>query len=73
MCVRAVRVQAAVYKWWGHAWSFHPRDDVTIMQAVVPVASGLSHMRYELPAYVAVEPVGWAPPPAPSDNVKNEL
>jgi Protein of unknown function (DUF3293) len=44
--------QAAVYKWWPHIWSFHPVDDATLMQGVVPVASGLSHMRYELPAYV---------------------
>jgi hypothetical protein len=30
----------------------HPRDHVTIMQGVVPVASGLSHMRYELPLHI---------------------
>ena len=53
MCVI---LQAAVFKWWGHAWSFHPRDDVAIMQAVVPVASGLSHMKYELPAQIVPRP-----------------
>ena len=37
--------QASIYKWWGHVWGLHPVDHVTIMQAVVPVASALNQMK----------------------------
>jgi hypothetical protein len=64
--------QAAVYKWWPHVWSFHPIDDATLMQGVVPVASGLSHMRYELPAYVT-DAATAETPPEPLSNTRDEL
>ena len=65
-------VQASVYKWWGHVWGMHPRDHVTMMQGVVPVASGLSHMRYELPARIVHEPK-YSPKKSTASEPRSEL
>ncbi len=66
--------QASIYKWWGHSWGLHPREHVTIMQGVVPVASGLSHMRYELPLHIVRDAAAVAAgQPGVGDDARSEL
>lgn len=46
--------QVQVTKWWGHAWGPHHRKHVTVMQGLVPVASGVRAVKAEATLRVVV-------------------
>lgn len=39
--------QTALYKWWPHVWGVDPSKHTTVMQSIVPVASGVPSVKGE--------------------------